>query len=587
MELTRERMARHEKSDAAWTELCSETNPGGGHLKDEKALSMNSKDAMRWRCLLPTVLSETSSPISRNALASGSASSRISSASEPDASAFRLISRCTLSASARCLLFSLLLLCGLGAKHVTPNFEVEAPTDEIAQKVGAAAEHSRRQLAIEWLGEELPNWFQRCQVRVKVGQIGAGGITTFSFGGGHVFGWDMTVQGSLERILDSVIPHEVSHTIFACHFRRPLPRWADEGAATLAEEGSEQRRQQKLAEEVLPTTRRIPLRELLQITEYPKNMQHVLTLYAEGYSLADYLVQKGGKKRFLSFVQDAHESGWDAAFRKHYEEANIEAVEKKWSRWVVAGSPSMRQADETLLASASSGSTRRTAGDRESVSSENAASIVRSQSPDPNPISQLIADPAPSKSATPKNTLPNTKPFKAPDNGGHTVAPRTETVSAPEPRRKMPVSKPDVADASNAASKSDRSNETEPPSPFILASASAEQRRPRLHLSHPELRRTSGQPSSSEAISRDDGESSQDSGHPSPFAPVVLVGADRQFELREESGSGDQSTTSLRQVSQPPEARGRAAGRSLQSGTPVKPVFNRESTLRFKPFSSK
>ena len=529
MELTRERMARHEKSDAAWTELCSETIPGGGHLKDEKALSMNSKDAMRWRCLLP-----------------------------------------------------LLLLCGLGAKHVTPNFEVEAPTDEIAQKVGAAAEHSRRQLAIEWLGEELPNWFQRCQVRVKVGQIGAGGITTFSFGGGHVFGWDMTVQGSLERILDSVIPHEVSHTIFACHFRRPLPRWADEGAATLAEEGSEQRRQQKLAEEVLPTSRRIPLRELLQITEYPKNMQHVLTLYAEGYSLADYLVQKGGKKRFLSFVQDAHESGWDAAFRKHYEEANIEAVEKKWSRWVVAGSPSMRQADETLLASASSGSTRRTAGDRESVTSENAASIVRSQSPDPNPISQLNADSAPSK-----NTPPNTKPFKAPDNGGHTVAPRTETVSAPEPRRKMPVTKPDVADASNAASKSDRSNATEPPSPFILASASAEQRRPRLHLSHPELRRTSGQPSSSEAISRDDGESSQDSGHPSPFAPVVLVGADRQFELREESGSGDQSTTSLRQVSQPPEARGRAAGRSLQSGTPVKPVFNRESTLRFKPFSSK
>src|SRR5712691_7282944 len=207
-------------------------------------------------------------------------------------------------------LYSVLLLCGLGAKHVTPNFEVEAPTAAIAEKVALTAERAREELAVEWLGTKLPNWSRPCQIHVKVGQVGAGGATTFSFGGGHVFGWDMTVQGPLDRILDSVIPHEVSHTIFACYFRRPLPRWADEGAATLAEETSERRRQQKMAEEVIPSKRRIPLRELLQITEYPKNMQHVLTLYAEGFSLADYLVQKRGKGRFLAFVQDAHESGW-------------------------------------------------------------------------------------------------------------------------------------------------------------------------------------------------------------------------------------------------------------------------------------
>ena len=152
---------------------------------------------------------------------------------------------------------SLLLWIGAAAKHVSPNFEVEAPTESIAQQVATTAERCRRELAIDWLGHELPNWSGRCQVRVKVGQIGAGGATTFSFSEGEVFGWNMTVQGSLERILDSVIPHEVSHTIFACHFRRPLPRWADEGAATLAEEDSERRRQQKLAEEVLPTKRRI------------------------------------------------------------------------------------------------------------------------------------------------------------------------------------------------------------------------------------------------------------------------------------------------------------------------------------------
>src|SRR5712691_10858896 len=314
-------------------------------------------------------------------------------------------------------LYSVLLLCGLGAKHVTPNFEVEAPTAAIAEKVALTAERAREELAVEWLGTKLPNWSRPCQIHVKVGQVGAGGATTFSFGGGHVFGWDMTVQGPLDRILDSVIPHEVSHTIFACYFRRPLPRWADEGAATLAEETSERRRQQKMAEEVIPSKRRIPLRELLQITEYPKNMQHVLTLYAEGFSLADYLVQKRGKGRFLAFVQDAHESGWDKAFRKHYDEENVEAVEQKWSQWVIAGSPSLHVPDGVLLAEA------KTASTRDATTVDNAAAIVRSQTPDTKSASSR------EKLASKERTL------AAVGVSGHSMAPHGEAVFAPEPRR--------------------------------------------------------------------------------------------------------------------------------------------------------
>src|SRR5258708_36067887 len=95
----------------------------------------------------------------------------------------------------------------------------------------------------------------------QVGQLGAGGATTFSFfpnaqGSAEVCNWDMQIQGSLERILDSVLPHEVSHTIFACHFRRPLPRWADEGAATLAEHESERSRQEQTLKQGIRTQRR-------------------------------------------------------------------------------------------------------------------------------------------------------------------------------------------------------------------------------------------------------------------------------------------------------------------------------------------
>lgn len=236
----------------------------------------------------------------------------------------------------------------VAAEHRTANFVAYAPTPELAKEVAFTAEQWRDRLAVEWLGKKLPKWSRPCPIQVKVGQIGAGGATTFNFDGGEVYGWRMNVQGTRERILDSVIPHEVSHTIFASHFRRPLPRWADEGAATLAEAEVEQRRQDLHLKQVWGSGK-IPLNSLLSMTEYPTDMRDVMTLYAEGYSLADYLVQKGNRPRYLRFLDDAEKNGWETALRKHYGIEGVAALEGQWGKWVVAGSPDL-PADGTLLA---------------------------------------------------------------------------------------------------------------------------------------------------------------------------------------------------------------------------------------------
>jgi hypothetical protein len=269
----------------------------------------------------------------------------------------------------------LLLVCttaSLGATYRTPNFVVKAPTESIAKQVGIAAEDYRVKLAEEWLGERMNQWYRPCHVTVKVGQLGAGGATTFNFDRGHVFGWRMRIQGTLERILDSVLPHEISHTVFACHFRRPLPRWADEGAATLVEHESERRRQTLMLRQVFKTGHRIGLRRLLSMKEYPKGMQSVLTLYAEGYALAEYLVQQGGKARYLAFLEDAHRHGWDRALQRHYKIKGVDALEQGWEEWVIAGSPQLPRQDGVKLADATQ--------QRGSLSS--AVLTIRSQSPD-------------------------------------------------------------------------------------------------------------------------------------------------------------------------------------------------------------
>lgn len=282
------------------------------------------------------------------------------------------------------------------ATHSSANFVVTASSDDVARRVANCAEYWRRELAIQWFDKPLPNWFRPCPITVSVGTMGASGQTTFTFENGEVHGWKMHVQGSMDRILDSVVPHEVNHTIFASHFRRPLPRWADEGAATLFEHESEQARQQELLSEVFSTTRRIPLKNLLTIREYPTDMRDVLTLYAEGYSLAGFLVgMKGeqGRKVYLNFLEDAHKNGWEKAIVKNYGFTGIDHLEQNWSNWILAGSPAFEPQGGTQLAANTTPAQEHSATQLPGSTEQTPELVVRSQSPQ--------SDSAPSTSVRP------------------------------------------------------------------------------------------------------------------------------------------------------------------------------------------
>ncbi|MCA9080882.1 MAG: hypothetical protein KDA58_10005, partial [Planctomycetaceae bacterium] len=71
------------------------------------------------------------------------------------------------AASTVCLLFANSVTAG---SYQTANFTVQAPSDDIARKVGDAAEFWRKELAQLWLNQTLPDWGSRCPISVKVGQ---------------------------------------------------------------------------------------------------------------------------------------------------------------------------------------------------------------------------------------------------------------------------------------------------------------------------------------------------------------------------------------------------------------------------------
>ena len=94
---------------------------------------------------------------------------------------------------------------------------------------------------------------------------------------------------------------------------------------------------------------RISLSRLLSMKEYPDGMRPMLILYAQGYALADFLVQQKGRKAYLLFLADGDKIGWEEAIRKHFDHEGIQALERNWRGWVLAGMPKLTTPRDQML----------------------------------------------------------------------------------------------------------------------------------------------------------------------------------------------------------------------------------------------
>jgi len=224
------------------------------------------------------------------------------------------------------------------ASFRTQNFIIDAPSSGLAKAVGEAAERYRDELATYWTGSVLPPWPRPCPVRVIAGaNLAAQGVTTYN--PAPVRDFQMEVIGTPERILDSVLPHEVSHTVLATYFGRPLPRWADEGICTTVEHISERTKHEVKLREFLSTRRGIPMNNLFRLTEYPPD---VLPMYAQGYSVCRFLIEQQGPQTFVNFLKNYFQHpSWTANIQKYYGYDTLAELQEYWLAWVEAGSGSV------------------------------------------------------------------------------------------------------------------------------------------------------------------------------------------------------------------------------------------------------
>ncbi len=221
------------------------------------------------------------------------------------------------------------------------NFIVFAATPQWASQVSEAAEACRRELSMYWLGEELPPWRERCPIHVQASpNLGASGETTFALMQGTAGQWRMAVHGTKERILDSVLPHEITHTIFATHFAKYgkyVPRWADEGASTTVEHEAEKSKHRYYVHEFLMNGRGLSFNKMFSLKEYPSD---ILPLYAQGHSAVQFLLDQGGPRQFVQFLEAGTETeAWEAQLRNFYGYKTIGEFQTSWNQWLRDGSP--------------------------------------------------------------------------------------------------------------------------------------------------------------------------------------------------------------------------------------------------------
>jgi len=81
---------------------------------------------------------------------------------------------------------------------------------------------------------------------------------------------------------------------------------------------------------------------MFAMKEYPRD---ILPLYSQGYSLARFLIQQGGKQKFVQYIGEGMQTNnWTAATQKFYGFSSLSQLQVTWLEWVRQGSPPLAPA---------------------------------------------------------------------------------------------------------------------------------------------------------------------------------------------------------------------------------------------------
>jgi hypothetical protein len=208
------------------------------------------------------------------------------------------------------------------------------PIDKMAQVV----EDSRQNAYERWFGKAEDTWSPKCYLYLddsgkefKKAPKNARGYTS-AFQKGWNYHRYITVHSDDPDLVDTVLPHEITHAVMIGHFVDQLPTWADEGMAGIAQRRADFDDFHKLIGRYEHKGKLFSLQTLMEMEGYPDD--DVDLFYAQSALLVEFLIKEKEPKVFVSLLREAKKDGWAPALKQLYGFTSFEDLEKRWKNFV-------------------------------------------------------------------------------------------------------------------------------------------------------------------------------------------------------------------------------------------------------------
>jgi hypothetical protein len=242
----------------------------------------------------------------------------------------------------------------------------------VGRVLAGEAEFQRQAIARRWLGGELSGDKRRPLHVVVIrsddpvpppptgslivlyrrgGPVESSSELTFA-GGRLTRPW-IHLAGPLEDVLENDLPREMTHVVLAAHFGKPLPRWAADGAARLAESAASQAKYDVCCRAMLTDGTAFHRSWMFKCHGDTGNRYHIV---AESHSVTRFLLTRKAvlktpvtgdvphlaelfrnparpEAAFLAFAQLGAEGDWDKAAKVVYGFDGVAALENAWIGW--------------------------------------------------------------------------------------------------------------------------------------------------------------------------------------------------------------------------------------------------------------
>ncbi len=140
------------------------------------------------------------------------------------------------------------------------------------------------------------------------------------------------------------LPHELTHMLTDGRITtEQLPPWIDEGMALIADPAVKRAAHFRDLQDALQAGRQFRMTDLLACQDYPRPSL-MAAFYGQSLSVVEFLIDRGGRERFVDFVKQATREGYDAALRDIYGIRGLPELDLLWLAHVHGAAPRPRLA---------------------------------------------------------------------------------------------------------------------------------------------------------------------------------------------------------------------------------------------------